>query len=101
MSWATIYSICYRKGKQCIQLEFIWQLTKKVQEWALFVVCQAVSRRYLTAEARVQIQSSPRRIYGGQIGIGTAVCPSAMVFPPALFRQYAIVIYPSPTWQRR
>ena len=101
MSWATVYStIRCRNGKQCIQLQFIWQLAKKVQEWALFVVCHAGSRRYLTAEARVQFLSSPRKIYGGQIDTGTGICPSAGVFPPALFRQYAIVIYPSPTWQR-
>jgi len=72
-----------------------------MQEWTLFVVCHAVRSRYLTADAPVQFQSSPRRIYGGHSGIGTGIGPSAVVFPPALFRQYAMVIYPSPTWQRR
>ena len=86
-----------RNGKQRMHLEFIWQLTQKVQEWTLFDVCQAVSRRYLTADARVQFQSSSRTIYGGQSGTRTGICPSAVVFPPALLRHYAIVMYPSPT----
>jgi hypothetical protein len=40
-------------------------------------MAQAVSRRPLTAEARV----SPRGICGGQSGIGTGFSPSTSVFP--------------------
>jgi hypothetical protein len=44
-------------------------------------MAQAVSRRPLTAEARVRSSISPRGIYGGQSGTGTDFCPSTSVFP--------------------
>jgi hypothetical protein len=44
-------------------------------------MAQAVSRRPLTAEARVRSRVSPRGIYGGQSGTGTGFSPSTSVFP--------------------
>jgi hypothetical protein len=44
-------------------------------------MAQAVSRRPLTAEARVQSRVSPCRICGGQSGTGTGFSPSTSVFP--------------------
>jgi hypothetical protein len=42
---------------------------------------QVVSRRPLTAEARVRARVNPRGICGGQIGTGTGFSPSSSVFP--------------------
>jgi hypothetical protein len=50
-------------------------------------MAQAVSRRLLTAEARVSSQGSPFWICVGQSGTGTGFSPSASVYP----RQYPIV----------
>jgi hypothetical protein len=47
------------------------------------VMTQAVSRRPLTAEARVRSQVSPCGICGGQSGTGTGFPPSTSVFPCA------------------
>jgi hypothetical protein len=44
-------------------------------------MAQEVSRRPLTAEARVRSRVSPCGIYGGQIGTGTVFSPSTSVFP--------------------
>jgi hypothetical protein len=44
-------------------------------------MAQAVSRRPLTAEARVRAQVSARGIYSGQSGTGTGFSPSSSVFP--------------------
>jgi hypothetical protein len=44
-------------------------------------MAQAVSRRPLTAEARVRSRVSPCVIYGVQIGTGTGISPSSSVFP--------------------
>jgi hypothetical protein len=44
-------------------------------------MAQAVSRRPLTAEARVLSRVSPCGIYGGQSGTGTGFSPSTSVFP--------------------
>jgi hypothetical protein len=44
-------------------------------------MAQAVSRRPLTAEARVPSWVSPCEICGGQSGIGTGFSPSNSVFP--------------------
>jgi hypothetical protein len=44
-------------------------------------MAQAVSRRPLTAEARVRSQVNPCGIYGGQSGTGTGFSPSTLVFP--------------------
>jgi hypothetical protein len=44
-------------------------------------MAQAVSRRPLTAEARVRSRVSPCGICGGQSGIGTGFSPSTSVFP--------------------
>jgi hypothetical protein len=44
-------------------------------------MAQAVSRRPLTAEARVQSRVSPCGICGGQNGTGTDFSPSNSVFP--------------------
>jgi hypothetical protein len=44
-------------------------------------MAQAVSRRPLTAEARVRSRVSPRGICGGQSGTGTGLFPSTSVFP--------------------
>jgi hypothetical protein len=44
-------------------------------------MAQEVSRRPLTAEARVRSRVSPRGICGGQSGTGTRFSPSTSVFP--------------------
>jgi hypothetical protein len=44
-------------------------------------MAQAVSRRPLTAEARVRSPVSPCEICGGQSGTGTGFFPSSSVFP--------------------
>jgi hypothetical protein len=44
-------------------------------------MAQAVSRRPLTAEARVRSRVSPCGICGGQTGTGTGFTPSTSVFP--------------------
>jgi hypothetical protein len=44
-------------------------------------MAQVVSRRPLTAEARVRARVNPRGICGGQSGTGTGVSPSSSVFP--------------------
>jgi hypothetical protein len=44
-------------------------------------MAEAVSRRPLTAKARVRSRVSPCGICGGQSGTGTGVSPSTSVFP--------------------
>jgi hypothetical protein len=44
------------------------------------VMVQAVNRRLLTAEARIQTQASPCSICGGQGGTGTEFSPSRLLF---------------------
>jgi hypothetical protein len=44
-------------------------------------MAQAVSRRPLTAEARVRSRVSPCVICGGQSGTGKGFSPTASVFP--------------------
>jgi hypothetical protein len=44
-------------------------------------MARAVSRRPLTAEARVRSRVSPCGICGGQRGTGTGFSPSTSVFP--------------------
>jgi hypothetical protein len=44
-------------------------------------MAQAVSRRPLTAEARVRSRVGPCGICGGQSGTGTGFSPSTLVFP--------------------
>jgi hypothetical protein len=44
-------------------------------------MAQAISRRPLTAEARVRSRVSPCGICGGQSGNGTVFFPSTVVFP--------------------
>jgi hypothetical protein len=45
------------------------------------VMAQAVSRRPLTAEARLRFRVSPCGIYGGQNGTETGCSPSTSVSP--------------------
>jgi hypothetical protein len=44
-------------------------------------MAQVVSRRPLTAEARVRARVNPCEICGGQSGTGTGFSPSSSVFP--------------------
>jgi hypothetical protein len=44
-------------------------------------MAQAVSRRPLTAEARIRSLVSPCGVYGGQSGTGTGFSPSTSVLP--------------------
>jgi hypothetical protein len=44
-------------------------------------MAQVVSRRPLTAEARVRAPVNPGGICGGQSGTGTSFFPSSSVFP--------------------
>jgi hypothetical protein len=66
-------------------------LTSKILIVAIFVIgnlelifgramAQAVSRRPLTAEARVRSRVGQRGICGGQSGTGTGFSPSILVF---------------------
>jgi hypothetical protein len=56
-------------------------------------MAQAVSRRPLTAEARVQSQFSLCDICGGQSSTGTGSSPSTLGFPlSASFHQCSILI---------
>jgi hypothetical protein len=45
------------------------------------VMAKVVSRRPLTAEARVRARDNPRGICCGQSGTGTGFSPSSSVFP--------------------
>jgi hypothetical protein len=47
-------------------------------------VAQAVSRRPLTAEARIRTRVNPCGICDGQSGIGTGFSPSSSVFPVSI-----------------
>jgi hypothetical protein len=44
-------------------------------------MAQVVSRRPLTAEARIRFRVNPRGICGGQSGTRTGFYPSSSVFP--------------------
>jgi len=56
---------------------------------------QAVSRRPLTADARVRSPVSPCERCGGQCSIGTDFSQGTSVFPPSiLFRQCSIRVVP-------
>ena len=44
-------------------------------------MAQAVSRRLITAESRVQFQARPCEICGGKSGTGTGFSPNTSVFP--------------------
>jgi hypothetical protein len=59
---------------------------KGVSETAGRAMAQAVSRRSLTAKARVRSRVSPFGICGGQGGTGTGVSPSTWVSNTAVFR---------------
>jgi hypothetical protein len=47
-------------------------------------MAQVVSRRPLTAEARVRARLNPCGICGGQSGTGTRFSPSSSVFPVSI-----------------
>jgi hypothetical protein len=56
-------------------------------------MAQAVSRRLLTAEARVQSRVGPRGICCGQSGTGTDFSPrSASVFPCQFYSTGAVLL---------
>jgi hypothetical protein len=59
---------------RCIYIE----VTSSVSGHAM---AQVVSRRPLTAEARVRARVNPCGICGGQSGTGTGFSPSSSVFP--------------------
>jgi hypothetical protein len=61
------------------KLELVYCGTKSYKTCRAMV--QAVSRRPLTAEARVRSRVSPCEICGGQSGTGTGFSPSTSVFP--------------------
>lgn len=57
-------------------------MTKRhVIEFVGRTLLQAVSRRRLTSEVRVQSQGSPRTVYGGQSDTGASF-PERFDFPP-------------------
>jgi hypothetical protein len=57
-------------------------------------MAQVVSRRPLTAEARVRDQVSPCGICGGQISTGTGFSPSSSVSPVSVIKLWlSIFIY--------
>ena len=58
---------------------FLYKIRRKWE--ARRAMAQAVSRRPLTAEARVRFRVSPCGICGGQSGTGTGFPPSTSVFP--------------------
>jgi hypothetical protein len=57
-------------------------------------MAQAVTHRYLTAEARVLARVSPCGNCGGQSGIATGFCPSSSVSPVSIIPPWlSIPIY--------
>jgi hypothetical protein len=65
----------------CVRTSFSLMFKTKLTFSDSRAMAQVVSRRPLTAEARVRARVNPCGICGGQSGTGTGSFPSPSVFP--------------------
>jgi hypothetical protein len=75
--WKSKETVSYRKHNTKHQQQFGSEQPARLGR----AMAQAVSRRPLTAEARVQSRVTPCGICGGQSGTGTDFFPSTSVLP--------------------
>ena len=81
--WRTAIRLSYLKGAWCLEVKgfLISTLNYKISRFEGRALTQAVSRRSFVAEAWVQSQASPCRVWGGQSGTATGFTPSTFIFP--------------------
>jgi hypothetical protein len=79
--WVSIMGSVFILISDFAEIQPISNLKKRTNQLEGRAMAQAVSRRPLTAEARVRSRVGPCGIYGGQSGTGTGFFPSTSVFP--------------------